>query len=64
MRYDDGQAIQKSAVRLSISMNTDYMDLYGKISVFEFLEVAQEVAEIGREQKSARINGRNRWKNS
>ncbi len=31
-----------------------------ELPVFEFLEVAQEVAEIGREQKSARTNGRNR----
>lgn len=29
------------------------------LPVFDFLEIAQEVAEIGREQKSARINDRN-----
>jgi len=30
-----------------------------ELPVLEFLEVAQEVAEIGKEQKSARINRRN-----
>lgn len=31
-----------------------------ELPVSDFLEIAQEVAEIGKEQKSARINDRNR----
>lgn len=59
MRYDDGQTLLKSAVRLSIPTNTSYKH-YMEIPIDEFIEVASEVNRIGREQKSARAYSQNR----
>lgn len=47
MRQEDGPAIRRIVVRVSIRLRTG-MDYLANLSVFELFEIVKEVVEIGK----------------
>lgn len=59
IRPEDGKNLRKIAIQLAMSLQTG-IDYFLSLSVFELIEVAKEVEEIGRKQRTRAGNSNRR----